>query len=405
MKLTNAVALKLALPPGKSDHIVFDEQLRIRHASAVARKQDIGTYAMPAMASSSTASSWEPSIGWMRTRHASAHVMRSARSRMERTHRSNGKRLNRAAETFETVSKLYLATIQKRLRVRSFIEVTRHIEKYWAPFARTSIHHINRRTVALRVTEIASKSGPIAANRARSTLSAMFGWAMREGIVDANPVIGTNKAAEEASRERVLSSWELADIWAACREDGYGRMVRLLMLTGQRRQEVGGMGWGRDRSRSWNVVSARRAYEEQAPAHAVPLAPIAVSILKSAPRRAGRDYVFGEGKAGSPGWARCKEALDRRIQEARAKVAAAAGERAGLPQPVAVWRLHDLRRTVATGMAELGVQPHIIEAVLNHRSGHKGGVAGVYNRATYGREVGVALALWADHLRSIVEHG
>jgi integrase len=276
--------------------------------------------------------------------------------------------------------------------------------KYWAPFARTSIHHINRGTVALRMSEIASKSGPIAANRSRSTLSAMFGWAMREGIVDANPVVGTNKAAEEASRERVLSSWELADIWAACREDGYGRMVRLLMLTGQRHQEDGGMRWGEiDLDRGMWSLPGERAKNKRP--HAVPLAPIAVSMLESSPRRAGRDYVFGEGKAGFSGWARCKEALDRRIREARAKVAAVAGERAGLPQPIAAWRMHDLRRTVATGMAELGVQPHIVEAVLNHRSGHKGGVAGVYNRATYGREVGAALALWADHLRSIVEHG
>jgi len=402
MKLTNAVALKLALPPGKSDHIVFDEQLpgfgiRVRGGGTKTWFVQYRIGKRQHRLKLGTLERLDADEARKRARKALGQVEDGRNPQVERQEQRD-----RAAETFETVSRLYLASVQKRLRIRSFVEVRRHIEKYWAPFASTSIHHINRRMVALRVTEIASGSGPVAANRARATLSAMFGWAMREGIVEANPVIGTNKAAEEASRERVLSAGELAEIWAACREDAHGRMVRLLMLTGQRRQEVGGMSWeeinlGRG---IWSLPGERTKNKRP---HAVPLTPSAVAILESAPRRAGRDYVFGEGKAGFSGWARCKEGLDRRIKEARAKAAAAAGKRAGLPQPVTGWRLHDLRRTVATGMAELGVQPHIIEAVLNHVSGHKAGVAGVYNRAGYEPEVRAALALWSDHVRAIVE--
>jgi integrase len=121
-------------------------------------------------------------------------------------------------------------------------------------------------------------------------------------------------------------------------------------------------------------------------------------------RQPGRDNVFGEGEGGFSGWSKAKAALDRRINEARAAVAAGSVKRADKPPPIANWRLHDLRRTAATVMAEkLGVLPHVIEAVLNHVSGHKAGVAGIYNRATYEREVRSALLLWADHVRSIVE--
>jgi integrase len=101
--------------------------------------------------------------------------------------------------------------------------------------------------------------------------------------------------------------------------------------------------------------------------HDVPLSPAATVILTGTPRRAGRDLVFGEGVGGFSGWSLAKAALDKRL-------------------PIKPWRLHDLRRTAATRMGDLGVLPHVIEAVLNHISGHKAGVAGIYNRATYAAE-------------------
>src|SRR5206468_1004171 len=100
----------------------------------------------------------------------------------------------------------------------------------------------------------------------------------------------------------------------------------------------------------------------------------AVAILEAAPRRAARDFVFGGRGGAFSAWSYSTIALNNRIAEMQGG-------------PLAPWRIHDIRRTVATGMAEIGVQPHIIEAVLNHRGGHKAGVAGVYNRATYGPEI------------------
>jgi integrase len=118
-------------------------------------------------------------------------------------------------------------------------------------------------------------------------------------------------------------------------------------------------------------------------AHDVPLSRDVLSILQQRERRGDRQLLFGEGKGSYSGWSQAKARLDRR-------------------SGVVGWRIHDIRRTVVTGMAELGVQPHIIEATVNHLSGHKAGVAGIYNRATYATEKRDAMRLWADHVAAIV---
>jgi integrase len=211
---------------------------------------------------------------------------------------------------------------------------------------------------------------------------------MREGLIELNPAIGTNRA-DERSRERVLSDAELAVVWRACREDSYGRIVKLLMLLGQRREEIGAMADQEIRLERdgghWSIPGERTKNSRP---HEVPLPSSAAAILREAPRVKGRKSLFGEGVGPFSGWSKARRALDARI--------AATGTE------LAPWRLHDLRRTVATRMAELGIQPHVIEAVLNHVSGSKAGVAGIYNRAAYGPEKRHALNLWAAHLESVV---
>ena len=131
----------------------------------------------------------------------------------------------------------------KRLKPRSFEEVERHLRKHWSPLQRPahSPGHAQRRCGAAR--RIAKSSGPFASNRARAALSALFSWAIGEGLIDATPVLGTNKATEEISRDRVLTGEELATIWNEAGGGDYGAIVRMLILTGQRREEVGGMLW------------------------------------------------------------------------------------------------------------------------------------------------------------------
>jgi integrase len=137
---------------------------------------------------------------------------------------------------------------------------------------------------------------------------------------------------------------------------------------------------------TWTLPAARSKNKR---AHTLPLPQMALDIIAAIPRMVGRDQLFGQRAAhGFTHWGQGKQALDQRL-------AGKAGQ----------WRLHDLRRTCATRMADIGVQPHIIEAVLNHYGGHRAGVAGVYNRSPYEREMKAALALWAEHVRALVEGG
>jgi integrase len=166
--------------------------------------------------------------------------------------------------------------------------------------------------------------------------------------------------------------------------------VRLLLLTGQRREKVGGMRWQElDLGAGlWRIPSERTKNHRP---HEVPLPSLALAILEAVLRRPERALVFGEGQGPLQGWSKAKAALDRRLSKAGHVMAA--------------WLLRDLRRTMATRMAELGVQPHAVEAVLNHVSGHKAGVAGIYNRALYAAEKRAALTLWCDHVVGLSFHG
>jgi integrase len=173
----------------------------------------------------------------------------------------------------------------------------------------------------------------------------------------------------------VLTPAELRKLWRGLGNDRFSDIVRLLALTGQRRDEIGALRWSEvDLDRKLIVLAPERTKNSRT--HEVPLSRQALAILDRQSRRT--EFVFSK----AMGWAKGKAALDERLR-------------------IAPWRLHDLRRTAATQMAELGVQPHIIEAVLNHVSGHKGGVAGIYNRAKYEPEMRSALQRWADHLDQI----
>lgn len=298
----------------------------------------------------------------------------------------------RAAEGAKTLGETveaYLIARQPEMKPRSHSEVARHLRTQWKPLHKHRLHDITADMVADRLKVIGNTSGPVARNRARSSLSAMYAWAIIERFSEprpVNPVADTGKVAESGGRERVLSDTELAAIWIACPATGYGRIVRLLMLTAQRREEIGGLRWQEIDSpdaQGKALIALPGERTKNGRAHDVPLSTLALEVLEEQPRMAGRDLVFGEGEGGYSGWSRSKAALD---------------EACG----VSGWTLHDLRRTAATRMADLGVQPHVIEAILNHISGHKAGVAGIYNRSTYAAEKRSALDLWANHIRTIV---
>jgi integrase len=177
----------------------------------------------------------------------------------------------------------------------------------------------------------------------------------------------------------VLTDRELAAIWNAC-DDSSGRIVRLMILTACRRQEIGGLKWSEiDTDRGSVTIDAARTKNHRSLTLTLP--PAALAILASVPRRG--EAVFS-GDDAFQSWSALKARLD-------------------VVSGVSAWVFHDLRRSAATKMADLGVQPHVIEQILNHQSGHKRGPAGIYNRSSYDREVRAALALWGEHVLAIVE--
>jgi integrase len=301
----------------------------------------------------------------------------------------------KAADTLGRVADDYLKHAKKKQKPRSYAETERHLLTNWKPLNSVSVFHLRRRQVAARLAEIETERGRVTAARARAALSAMFNWAIREGFdIAANPVLGTNRPPEPKSRERVLADRELAEIWRGCRDDDYGRIIKLLMLTGQRRNEVGGMRSTEIDGDTWTIPGTRTKNHRE---HVLPLPDFALALIDASPRRTNCDYVFGDGPRckgddhrGFSGWSKAKAALDERIVGMRRKTTKLD------------WRLHDLRRTAATVMADrLGVLPHIVEVILNHLGGHRAGVAGIYNRAKYEAEVRRALQAWAEHVETI----
>jgi integrase len=229
-----------------------------------------------------------------------------------------------------------------------------------------------------------SAHAPILANRLHAVLSALFGWAKGKRLVASNPCTDLDRPAEEHPRDRVLNDKELRKVWLAAGELGhpYAGIVRLLILTGQRRNEIADLRWSEIdlEERALHLPAART---KNARAHDVPLSAQALAIVAGLPRLVDADLVFTIKRKPITGFSRMKEKLD-----------AATG--------VADWTLHDLRRTVASGLQRLGVRLEVTEAVLNHRSGSTAGIVGVYQRHDYAAEKRDALQRWADHVDALV---
>ena len=245
------------------------------------------------------------------------------------------------------------------MKPRSFVEAQRNLRKHSAPLHKLSLGEIDRRAIAVLLGQVETNSGPIALNRLRSALSAFWGWAIQEGLAEQNPVTGTGVADEGNGRDRVLTQDELCKLWRALSEDSFSNIVRLLLLTGARRNEIGHLQWSEvDLARKLIVLPPERTKNGRL--FELPLSAQALAILERIPRRNSTGSLFCEnGHFGN--WTKAKAALDQRID-------------------IAPWRIHDLRRSAATGMGELGILPHVVEQALNHVSG-AAGVAGVYNRS------------------------
>jgi integrase len=279
----------------------------------------------------------------------------------------------------------YLEHQRSELRDSSHAEVSRYLDRYASSLHGLPASVIDRKRIADLLDTIAGEHGAISANRARAGLSAMFAWAMRRGLHDSNPVIGTEQRRER-SRNRVLSDTELAAIWSAAGNSDFDNIVRLLILTGQRASEIAGLRWG-EISFDEGLISLPAERTKNGHPHAIPLSPPARDILRA--RTPTRELVFGIGGTGFAGWHKAKIRLDERI-----------AHKLGAPLPH--WTIHDLRRTLATGLQRLGVRLEVTEAILNHVGGSRSGVAGIYQRHDWASEKCQALDAWAAHVLAVV---
>ena len=331
MKLTQAAVATLKLPKGKSETITFDD--------------DLPGFGLRMRAGGSCTWIYQYKLGSQHRRvtlgNAAALTVTQARKTATELHAHvrlgkdpAGEKIEgrvRATETMGAIVQTYLAHQRQRVRPRSYAGTERHLLTYSKPLLILPLVGINRRTIAARLSVIAAKSGAASANRMRSSLSAFFAWCMREGLLESNPASGTNVQPEK-SRERVLSGDELKLIWnATAGDDDYSAIMRLLMLSGQRREEIGGLRWS-------EVLEDRIALPgmrtKNGHAHSVPLTTTMRSIL--AVRVRNGEFVFGARNGQSfRGWGSSKAALDRRISATGVELAH--------------WTQHDLRRTMATG--------------------------------------------------------
>ncbi|GJD36461.1 tyrosine-type recombinase/integrase [Methylobacterium aerolatum] len=394
VRLTQGMLATLTPKAGKAERIIWDEEVRgfgIRLRASGARTWVIRPPRKGKGSNLHTLAPAAPSAG--------AIDLRSARQKANETlselalggdpFKKKREATAQAAVTLGSLVETYLANkLAKGRRPSTVYGVKNHLNLHWAPLHERPLSEITRAEIAAQHRKIANECGPHAADRARSILSTFFVWAIGEGLVegDINPVQHTNTATVPTRRDRVLRDAELAAIWHGCRDDDFGRIVRLLILTGQRRSEVAAMRWSEIdiQAALWTIPAVRMKNRR---AHEVPLSGAALDILATIQKRDGRDLVFGEGKGPFAGFSNSKIALNKRID-------GAAGE----------WGLHDLRRTVSTGMNALGIMPIVVEAVLSHVSGARSGVAGTYNRHAYSMEKRDALDRWADRItRSVAQ--
>jgi integrase len=385
MKLTQAAVDALVLPEGKDDHIEWDDDLgrfghRLRRSGDKVGRSWCIQYRH---AGQSRRMRLDPVLKAKEARAEAEKIL--ARVALGEDPAIQKKRKQAADRfTFAYLREQYLAARKPEVRRSTFIEVSRYLEAaYFKPLHNIPVDSITRRDVAACLLAI-SRKHQVSAARARSALSAMFSWAMSAGLAETNPTVGTAKPKPPPSRSRVLDDQELLAVWNAAGDDEFGKIVRLLILTGQRRSEVGGMSWpelNTERT-AWTIPSERSKNGRE---HSLPLGELAREIIASVSEIVGRDLLFGRSARGFTSWHEHKRALDRRLGD-----------------QVREWTLHDLRRTAATRMCDLGIEPHVVEQILNHQSGHRGGIVGVYNKSKYTVAVQKAVAAWDRHIAALI---
>jgi integrase len=289
----------------------------------------------------------------------------------------------RASTTFVDVAAEWLKRDQAENRTKN--EAKRIIDKYVVPaWSGLDIHEIGRRQILDLTDSIKDQGKPIQALRVHARLHRLFRWAVSRGILQMSPMMGMDKPASEVKRDRVLTDGELVAVWRGAEQLGFpfGTAVQFLILTGARREEIGQLKWSEIAD---NTISLKGDRTKNGKPHDIPLSAPALAILKDVPRIGDSDYVFTtNAKTPISGWSRAKSDLDKAAS-------------------VTDWRIHDLRRVVATGLQKLGTPLQVTEAVLGHISGSRAGIVGVYQKHAYADEKRVALDAWGRYVMALTD--
>jgi integrase len=286
----------------------------------------------------------------------------------------------RGRDTVDQLAGQFLEWQGKRLRPNSLKQLDHIFTDLVVPaWQGRDVHSIGRRD-ALELIEAIADRTPIMANRVHSGLHRFFRWLCERDVIIASPITGVPRPAPERARERVLSDTELAALWQACETVGEPACscIRMLMLLGQRRSETAGMRRSEIDGDLWRLPAERMKGRQT---HMVPLPARAMLIIEAMPQG---DLIFTSGTAPFSHFDRIKREIDAEMK------------------PTTPWTWHDIRRSVASGMAGLGIPVPTIEKLLAHRGGTFRGVAGTYQRHSFIPEMRSALERWSEHLDRLV---
>ncbi len=400
LRLNDETVATLRCPAGKKDALFFDLKVKgfgVRvtssglkvflyqyRAGSKVRRQKLGEF--PTTTAAQARRLAETHRG---TVHAGADPVADRKAKETAVIRAEASaKIKRAVDAF-TVRKLVEGWQSGHLSSRSVsyrVEAPRRLLHALGPLADLPAKELERSAAVTMLDAFSASSGAIGANRVRAYGRACFGWAVSRGSIAINPFHNVPRLAQERARERVLSEAELQRVWNACAllEEPWRPIFQILILTGQRRGEVAGMRWSElqldpAEKATWSLPGSRT---KNGHPHDVPLSGPARAIVVEVKRFAGCPLVLSLGRKTPPsGFGKAKARLDQLIT--------AEGE------PLAPWTVHDLRRTVATGLQRLGVRLEVTEAVLNHVSGSRGGIVGVYQRHAWTEEKRVALEAWS----------
>jgi integrase len=287
------------------------------------------------------------------------------------------------ALTLEAIVGKWEAHLNRTRRARYASEAPRALRRVFEKYLKTPAAEIDRKAVKRTLNDL-EETAPVMTKRAATYLGSCYAWAVEKTYLEDNQFAKLFRA-KVVKRQRALTDEELRAVFVAAGTAGvYGAIVRMLALTGARRDEVAGLPWA-ELSPDLSVWSLPEERAKNHTALVLPLPALAREIIAAQPKAEGNPHVFvGRGKGHFSGFSPAKAALDK-----------ACG--------VTGWHLHDLRRTLATNMQRLGVRLEVTEAVLNHKSGSRGGIVGVYQTHDWAAEKRVAMDAWGERLTAIVE--